>query len=155
MQIQRVNRTQAEKVFISVQNGEGSAISVGHGLRFLGGLAAEVVSTDGVQVIKLDANATMSQFAGIAAADIASLGYGISQVWGYCNSVMLSQEADKTIGVSARNLTFLQKGGGAGTFTSALAEAALTTMAYKYVQNMTTTNISGGIPYGQAFVRGF
>lgn len=153
MQIQRVNRTDAEKVFISVNARSGATITTGMGVRFLGGLAAEVVSTDGIQVIKLDADSAMCQFAGVAAEDIADAGYGRSQVWGYVNSIMLSQEADKTIGVAGLAETFLKKGGGAGTFTSTQTAQALSTFLYKYVQVWSTTNISGGVPYAKGFVR--
>lgn len=160
MIIQRVNRTDAEKIFIICQNGESTTISTGMGARFLGGLGAEVASTDGVQVIKLDADATMIQFAGIADQDIKSLGYGRIQAWGYVNSVLLSQEADKTVGVTARNQTILKKGGGAGMFTSTAGDVNLSTLTtasiapfLKYVQCLSTTNISGGLNYCKAFVR--
>lgn len=160
MLIQRVNRTDAEKIYLICQNGEGTTISTGMGARFLGGLAAEVVSTDGVQVIKLDADAAFLQFAGIADQDIASLGYGRIQAWGFVNSVLLSQEADKTIGVTARNQTILKKGGGAGMFTSTAGDVNLSTLTavtiqpfLKYVQVMNTTNISGGLNYCKAFIR--
>ncbi len=165
MLIQRVSRTTGEKIYLICQNGEGTTISTGMGARYLGGLAAEVVSTDGVQVMKLAAgatgDATFYQFAGIADQDIASLGYGRFQAWGYCDSVLLSQETDKTIGVDARVNTFLKCGGAAGTFTSAgygATNASTLTVATvvgysKFVQQMVTTNISGSLPYGKAFVR--
>ena len=160
MLIQRVGRTDAEKIFIICKNGEATTISTGMGARFLGGLAAEVASTDGISCIKLDAAATMCQFAGIADQDIASLGYGRVQAWGYCNSVLLSQEADKTIGVAARAQTILTKGGGAGMFTSVAGDTNLSTLSLvtiqpflKYVQIMDTCNISGGLNYCKAFVR--
>lgn len=161
MQIQRLNRTDAEKVFIAIQNAEGATISTGMGARFMGALAAEVVSTDGVKACKLDADAAFSQFAGIAERDITSLSYGRVQCWGYCNSILLSQETDKTIGVLSRATSFLRKGGALGTFTSTLDTAtncSTLTVAglmpfIRGVQNMTTTNISGSLPYGQGFVR--
>lgn len=153
MQIQRVNRTDAEKVFINVNARSGATITTGMGVRFLGGLAAEVVSTDGIQVIPLDADGSMPQFAGIAAEDIADAGYGRSQIWGYVNSIMMSAEANKTIGVDALANTFLKKGGVAGRFTSTQTAQALSTFCYKYVQVWSTVNISGGIPYGSGFVR--
>ena len=161
MQIQRVNRSDAEKIFINIQNAEGATISTGMGARFMGALAAEVVSTDGIQCCKLDADASFSQFAGIAEADIASLGYGRVQAWGYCNSILLSQETDKTIGVLSRATSFLRKGGAAGTFTSTLDTATncstLTVASLlpfvRGVQNLVTTNISSTLPYTKGFVR--
>lgn len=154
MQIQRVNRTDAEKVFINVNARSGAVITTGMGVRFLGGLAAEVVSTDGIQVVPLDSDATMCQFAGIAAQDIADAGYGRAQIWGYVNSIMLSMEADKTIGVTALVQTFLKKGGAAGTFTSTATAQGLSASLYKFLQVWQTVNISGGVPYGVGFVRG-
>jgi hypothetical protein len=161
MDIQRVNRSDAEKIYINVQNAEGASISTGMGARFMGALGAEVVSTDGVQVCKIDADANFSQFSGIAEKDIASLGYGRLCVWGYCNSVLLSQETDKTIGVTTRAATFLRKGGALGTFTSTLdtgTNCSTLTVAglmpfIRGVQNMATTNISSSLPYTKGFVR--
>lgn len=154
MQIQRVNRTDPEKVFLNVKNGSGATITTGMGTRLLGLLAAEVASTDGTQVTALDADGYMCAFMGIASQDIASLGYGRTQVWGYVNSIMFSAEADKTVGNLAVADTLLKKGAVAGTFTTAQTAQALSTMLYKYVQVLQTVNISGGVPYGRGFVRG-
>ena len=153
MLIQRVNRTQAEKIFLILTNGGAATITTGFGTRYLGALAAEVVSTDGAQVIPLDADSAMCQFSGIADQDIASLGAGRVQAWGYVNSIAYSAEADKTVGLLARASTFLKKGLVNGTFTSTQAAEGLSTFAYKYIQAMTTINISGGVPYGSGFVR--
>jgi hypothetical protein len=153
MIIQRINRTDAEKIFVIAHNAEATTITTGMGTRYMGALAAEVVSTGGNNVCKLDADTAMCQFAGIADQDIASLGYGRVQAWGYCNSILLSAEADKTIGVAARAETFLKKGAVAGSFTSTQTPEALSTFAYKYVQVMNTTNISGGLNYATGFVR--
>lgn len=161
MDIQRINRSDAEKIYIVIQNAEGATISTGMGARFMGALAAEVVSTDGVQACKIDADANFSQFAGIAEKDIAALGYGRVLAWGYCNSILLSQETDKTIGVLSRATSFLRKGGALGTFTSTLDTATnLSTLTVagimpfvRGVQNLVTTNISSALPYTKGFVR--
>lgn len=160
MLIQKVSRTTAEKIYLICQNSEATSVSTGMGARFMGGLAAEVVSTDGVQVCKTDGDANMCQFAGIADQDIAALGYGRIQAWGYVNSILLSAEADKTIGVLARASSFLRNGAVAGTFTSVAGATNLSTLTIagllpytKYVQIMTTVNISGGLNYGSGFVR--
>ena len=154
MLIQRVNRTDAEKVFLVVHNSAGATATTGRGLRFVGGTGAEAAtSADGSQVVFSTA-ATMCNFAGIAAQDIPSDGYGLSQIWGYVNSIELSAEANKTIGCTALVQTFLTGGAVAGTFTSTLAPEALSTMAYKFVQALNTTNISGGLVYAKGFVRG-
>jgi hypothetical protein len=152
MQIQRVNRTDAEKVYIVIKNVSGATITTGLGARLVGGAAAEVVSTDGIQAVTSTDDA-MVQFAGIAVEDIADNGYGRVQAWGIVNSVLLSAEADKTVGVTGIANSFLKAGAAAGSFTSTQTAQALSTMGYKYVQCLTTTNISGGLNYCKAFVR--
>ena len=166
MLIQRVSRTEAEKVFLIVQNAEATTASTGMGVRYLGGLSTEVASTDGIQVCKMETGTTgdalFCNFAGIADQDIASLGYGRIQAWGYCNSVLLSQETDKTVGIGdTRGNAFLKMGGAAGTFTSVgYGDTNCSTLTLKQVrgyikcpQNMVTTNISGSLPYTKAFLR--
>lgn len=151
MQIQRVNRTDAEKVYIVIKNVSGGTITTGMGARFVGGAAAEIVSTDGIQAVK-SADAAMTMFAGIAVEDIADNDYGRVQAYGY-TSVLLSAEANKTVGVTGITNSFLKAGGLSGSFTSTQTEVGLTTFGYKYVQCLTTTNISGGMPLCSGFVR--
>lgn len=157
MQTQRVNRTDAEKVYLVVKNVDADSITTGMGVRLIGGAAAEIVSTDGINAIKHAAgatgDATMPQFVGIAVEDIASNGYGRVQAWGIVNSVLLSAEANKTVGVTGIANSFLKAGAVAGSFTSTRTAQALSTQAYKYVQALTTTNISGGLNYTKAYVR--
>ncbi len=153
MIISKVNRTDAEKVFIVCHNVDADSITTGMGVRFCGGAAAEIVSTDGSCVIKLEADASMANFAGIANQDIPADGYGRIQSWGYVDSVLLSAEADKTVGCTGITNSFLKKGAVAGSFTSTQTPQALSTFAYKYVQALNTTNISGGLNYAKGFVR--
>ena len=153
MLIQRVTRTTAEKIFINVHNADVDSVTTGMGVRFLGGAAAEIVSTDGVQVIKNVGDTIMSQFAGIAKNDIPADGYGLVQCFGYVDSILLSAEANKTIGVTGIANSFLKNGAVAGSFTSTLAPEALSTMAYRLLQAWSTTNISGGLNYAKGFVR--
>lgn len=143
MLIQRVSRTTAEKVFLICQNSEASSITTGMAARFMGGAAAEIVSTDGVQVCKLDAATAFWNFAGIADQDIVSLGYGRIQAWGYVNSIMLSnQNTSVTCGVTGIDGSFLKLGAVAGTLTSSQTAQALSTFGYKFVQNLVTTMTS-------------
>jgi hypothetical protein len=155
MQIQRVNRTDAEKVFIVVQNEYGTTCTTGYGVRFMGATAAEIAtSTDGVQVYPVEAAASMPLFAGIVAKDIATGAYGLSQVWGYVNSVALSFEATKVIGIVSLAETFLKWGNAAGLFTSGLNASGLSTYAYRYVVCLQTANINTAISaYCAGFVR--
>ena len=153
MQTQRVNRGDAEKVYVVVKNVDADSVTVGMGVRYVGGAAVEIVSTDGVNVIKLAADATMSQLAGIAVRNLAANDVGRVQAYGYVNSILLSAEADKTVGVTGIANSFLKKGAVAGSFTSTQVPEALSTFAYKFVQAWTTTNISGGLNYASGMVR--
>jgi hypothetical protein len=112
MQIQRVNRTDAEKVFITAINVDAETHTTGVGVRYVGGVAGEQVSNTGAQVIRLAAGgAAMAQFAGIAAEDIASLGAGRYQVWGYVNSIMFSANGSSiTVGVVDNTEHYLDVG---------------------------------------------
>ena len=147
MQIQRVLRTDPEKVYLTIKNVSGATLTTGMGARYVGGAVGEIVSTDGVQAV----GATLAgaeTFCGIAVEDIADNGYGRVQVWGYCDSILLSQEADKTIGPS-----ILVPGNGVGMFISIAARQNISTSLYKFVVALNTTNISGGLNYAKAFVR--
>jgi hypothetical protein len=153
MQIQQLNRTDAEKVFVVITNVDADTITTGMGVRYVGGAAAEVVSTNGANAVKIAADTAMPQFAGIAGQDIASNGAGLVQAFGYVDSILLSAEADKTVGVTGTANSFLKVGAVAGSFTSTQTAQALSTFAFKYVQAWTTTNISGGLNYAGGFVR--
>jgi hypothetical protein len=155
MQSQRVNRTDAEKVYIVVKNVAATVATAGSAMRFCGGLvAAEIASTDGISAHLLTAVAQMPMLAGIAVEDIAVNGYGRVQSWGYCPTALFSFEANKTVGIVTISETYLRPGGAAGTLTSGLGpEAAMLSTNYKYIQNMGTVNISGGAPSGAVFVR--
>lgn len=158
MQIQRINRTDAEKVFIVIQNVEASSITTGYGARFVGGAAAEIVSTDGVQaVMTVSGGATMPNFAGVAAQDIASNGYGRVQSRGYVSSIAYSGVGTQlTVGVTGIANSFLVPGAAAGTFFSAgVPQAVLSTGMGHFVQAWTTTLISAHPSYGSGAVVGF
>lgn len=125
--------------------------TTGTGLRWVGGAAAEIVSTgSGAAVFLTDATAGLA--AGVAVEDIAVNAYGRVQAYGLV-SVAYSAEADKTVGVTGLATGILKAGAAGGTFTSTQTPQAVSTMLYKYAVAMTTTNISGGFPVGSAFVR--
>ena len=154
MIIQRVNRSDAEKIKLSFHNVDADSVTTGMGVRWVGGAAGEIVSADGISGVKITADSQMPNFAGIAEQDIPTDGYGLLVAWGYVNSILLSAEANKTIGITGINTSFLKVGAMAGSFTSTLAPEALSTFASRYVQNFVTTNISGGLNYAKGFVRG-
>lgn len=148
MIISKVNRTDAEKVFVVVHNTEATSVTTGQGVIFCHA-AAGVNSIDGSSVVRVPAssNVSMLHFAGIAAQDIIKDGYGLSQVWGYCSSVMMSHEAaNLTVGAGLIAQTVLQPGGAAGTFTSLTPQDALSVCAVgqagKFVLILDTCNIS-------------
>ena len=147
----QVNRTDADKVFTVVHNVDGASITTGHGVRYVGGTGAEVVSADGIQAVKINAAADCYNFAGIAAQDIADTEYGLVQCWGYVDSIMLSHEGTSvTVGCLAANETILLPGPPNGTWTSLQIPQGLSTFGFKYVQVWNTTNVSA-----QAWCKGF
>ena len=147
----QVNRTDADKVFTVVHKVDGSPITVGHGVRYVGGIAAEEVSADGIQAVKIQDAASCYNFAGIAAQDIADTEYGLVQCWGYVDSIMLSHEGTSvTVGQLNAEHNLLLPGPPNGTWTSVIAAQGLSTFAYRYVQVWNTTNVSA-----QAWCKGF
>lgn len=157
MQIQRINRTDAEKVFVIVKGVDDTTLTTGYGVKLVGGACAEVASADGVGAHLSADTDFMYGFLGVAAQDIAANAYGRVQVWGYCGSIAFSAEADKTIGPASYLAAILKHGATGFGFTSAgVATAqALSTFGYKWVAAWNTTNISGGVPYGVGFVKGW
>ncbi len=155
MQTQRVNRTDAEKIYIVAKNVSATVATAGSAMRYRGTLgAAEAASADGAQTQLLAAVAEMPGLTGISIEDIAANGYGRIQAWGYCETALFSFEANKTCGIVTISETYLQPGGAGGTLTSGLGpEAAMLSTNYKYIQNLSTVNISGGAPSGAVFVR--
>lgn len=156
MQLQQVNRTDPERVYLVVQNVSGATATTGLGMRYVSGAnaVAEMVSTDGVQAVLLDSSVYMSELAGIAVQDIAVNAYGRVQAWGLVSSILISAKADVTANPTAISQSFLQKGGTAGSFfTGAGPETTLLSAQFKYVQILNTVNISGGLNYATGFIR--
>lgn len=77
MLIQRINRDDAEKIFIICKNVCGSTMTAGYACVFDVG-----ASVDGVRVTKPETT-DMQAFAGVADADIANNAYGKVQIYGY------------------------------------------------------------------------
>lgn len=76
MLFQRLNREDAEKVFLIVLNVSAATITAGYACVW------DVSAPDGVRVSK-PATATLSLFVGIADDDIANGSYGLVQAYGY------------------------------------------------------------------------
>src|SRR5512137_1300781 len=86
MLFQRVNRTDAEKVFVVCYNASGGAFTTGQAVVWDCGTSA-----DGVRVTT-PATATLSAFAGLVPAGIANAAYGLVQVYGYTASASVKPD---------------------------------------------------------------
>jgi hypothetical protein len=91
MLIQRINRDDAEKVFIIAKNVSGSTMTAGYSCVFDTG-----ASVDGVRVTKASST-DLQAFAGVADADIASNGYGKIQIYGYRSSAYIYSSAGDSV----------------------------------------------------------
>lgn len=85
MLFQRVNQKDSEKVFVSVTNSEGATITTGLPVAYALGN-----SMDGTQAVIANAAGDYPGFIGVAFRDIPKNGYGLVQISGYVNSVLIS-----------------------------------------------------------------
>lgn len=85
MIIQRVNQSQSEKVFVSVLNIEGATLTTGWPVAY-----HILNSQDGVNAQLANAAADYVSFIGVASKDIPNNQYGLVQICGYADSVLLS-----------------------------------------------------------------
>jgi hypothetical protein len=86
MLFQRVNRTDAEKIFSVVYNASGGAFTVGQALEYDTGTSA-----DGIRVTT-PSSAGLSAFCGLAYASIANGAYGLAQIYGYCSTASIKPD---------------------------------------------------------------
>lgn len=123
MLIQAVNAQTAEKVFINVRNMSGGAISGN------GAVCYDLGTTvDGKSVVA-PASASFLGWVGIAHQDIADTDYGLSQVWGYRDSILLSHEGTSVTVTIGDALHVVNGQYGLSTSTA----QALSTTGSKYV----------------------
>lgn len=121
MLVQLLNRTDPEKIFMVCHNVEQSSITTGFGARYVGGPDTEAVSNDGVSVVKHSTGTVGDlNFMGVSKQDIPADGFGLIQVWGFVDSIAMSFEVDKTVGIEdfATGGSILISGGLAGAWTS-------------------------------------
>lgn len=85
MLIQKVNRTGSEKVYVSVTNMEGATITTGLPVAYVQG-----ASMDGSGAVIANSAGDMPGFIGVAFKDIPKNGYGLVQVSGFVQSVLIS-----------------------------------------------------------------
>lgn len=124
MLFQRLNRTDAEKVFVIVKNISGGTMTANYPAVW------DISSPDGIAVSK-PATATLCLFVGIADADIAEQGYGLVQVYGYRASAYMTNDTsaavvagDPLVCVAAQWYLDLTGTGGSGDGKSAWIYAA-------------------------------
>ena len=93
MDMQRINRTDAERIFITVLNTEASSMTTGYAVSLA--VAGAAASADGHQAIMpLSGTAgTLPGWCGVAAEDIPANTRGRVQSYGYAASIYLSQVA--------------------------------------------------------------
>lgn len=84
MLFQRVNRTDAEKVFSVVQNVSGGTFAAGSAVEYDSGTSA-----DGIRV-STPSTAGLSCFAGITTSSIANNAYGLVQIYGYATALVIN-----------------------------------------------------------------
>ena len=97
MLFQRINRTDAEKVFMIVQNVSGSTATQGYGL-----VLDVSANVDGVRVTQASAT-DLQAFIGAADSDIADNAFGLVQVYGYRTDLFIYSSAGSS--VAGDNLT--------------------------------------------------
>lgn len=86
MQFKKLNREGAENVYRTVLNVEGATITTGRAV----GLLPATASNDGVSAVIANAAADYPGFIGIATQDIANNDYGLVQISGFVNSILVS-----------------------------------------------------------------
>lgn len=146
MQIQQLNRTDAEKVFILVKNVDGTG-SMTTGLAVC--IAEAGASIDGVSAT-LSTAAKWKGFVGIAAQDIAINSFGLVQSYGFAASVQISG-VGTSITVTAGDV--LKAGAITGTLFSSQTNEALSTQLYRFAYVATTQTVSANPVWTSAIIR--
>lgn len=133
MLFQKINRSDSEKVYVTVTNAEGATITTGLPVAYVVGATA--TSMDGVNAVIANAAGDMPGFIGVAFKDIPKNGYGLVQISGYVASVLLSNEGS-SITVTAGDPLVPAPVGFHSTVPSYAASG------FKYVINGSTITVS-------------
>ena len=147
MLIQQLNRADAERVLIVIQNKDGGgSITTGMGVC----LVQTAASGDGIQAVQAT-KALSRSFVGVALGDIAINAFCLVTAWGYAASVLISQ----SVGSWTITAGDCLQTGGTGRFTSILLLENLSTMCSRYVVQLgaVTDTISNPLQYVQGLVR--
>jgi len=154
MLIQQVSRDEPETVDLSILNVSGTTAFAGMGMRFLGGVAAEIASADGINATLMTAASDLKNFAGVVLEDIPANRHGVVRAYGKVDSIFYSSQVGVTIGVGATD--FLQPGAIPGSWTSSYDYAVVARVQesmMKSLQAWETTAITAPAPLGKGFVR--
>lgn len=147
MDIQQINRADAESVRVAFKNVDGGgSITTGWGIA----LVTTNASFDGVSAVRFTA-ANAKSFWGVSQDDAAINGFGKAVVSGYAASIALSN-VGTSITITAGDV--LIPSAVAGLYFSSITDQALSTLHYRYVVNGQSQTISA-LAYVQGFVRGF
>lgn len=147
MDIQQINRTDAESVRVAFKNVDGGgSITTGWGIA----IVTTAASFDGCNSVKSTA-ALIKSFWGVSQKDVPINSWGKAVVAGYAASVAISN-VGTSITVTAGDV--LKPGAVAGTWFSSITDDAISTLHYRYVVNGQTQTISA-LAWVQGFVRGF
>lgn len=145
MQFKKLNRTGSEAVYRTVLNVEGATITTGNPVS----VKPTAASIDGVSAVIANAAGDMLGFIGIATEDIANNDYGLVQVNGLVNSVLLSN-AGSSITITAGDLV-IPGPAGFYSFNPAVIYSGNGAHLYnfKHVVNVDTATVSAA-----GYVRG-
>lgn len=136
MKFQRVNRSDAEKVFINVRNVSGATVSAGVGFEW-----DVAVATDGNAVTAIKSGSLAGLFVGINDASLADSSYGLCQVYGYRSDCYMSRAcAGDTPGAFLKPV--------AGYFDTGQTLSAATTSGHIFVSLLET--IAASAAYSSA-----
>lgn len=145
MLLQRVNRTDAEKVFIIVQNTSGGTLGKGCPVYF-----ETAAQSDGIAVSEM-ASTGQLLFAGILTASLADDGYGLAQVYGinkstlYCPTRSDWAAAPGSRLVSTANTHYMAFSSGiSGQGTAIVSDATLFASIENFVTSMETIAAADG-----------
>jgi hypothetical protein len=146
MDIQQINRADAESIRVAFKNVDGGgSITAGYGVR----IVTTAASFDGISSVQSTA-ADIKNFNGIAARDVPINGFGKATVWGYAASIAISN-VGTSITVTAGDI--LKPGAVSGTFFSSVTDAAMTTLLNKYIIAGQSNTISA-LAWVSGFVHG-
>lgn len=141
MQFKKLNREGAENVYRTVLNVEGATITTGRPVSLIPATA----SNDGISAVIANATADYPGFIGVAIQDIPNNDYGLVQISGFVNSVLISN-VGTSITINANDPLVP---GPAGVFSGAPTYA---NSGFKWIQ--AASNVPAAIS-AAAYVSGF